>query len=76
MSILERLKEDETWESFLQYKLERNHLSSKEQELWKTFIENGEYREVTEHLTEEDFCFDYPKKILVNKSGNRKKRTV
>ena len=76
MSILERLKEDETWESFLQYKLERNHLSSKEQELWKTFIENREYREVTEHLTEEDFCFDYPKKILVNKSGNRKKRTV
>lgn len=76
MSILEELKEAEVWEAFLQYKLERNHLSPKEQQAWSAFIENREYRELTEQLAEGKFCFDYPQKICVNKSGNRKKRIV
>ena len=76
MSILEELREDSVWEAFLHYKVEKNHLSPKEQEAWTAFIENREYREVTQHLTEEGFCFDYPKKVCVNKSGTRKKRVV
>lgn len=76
MSILEELNEDAVWDSFLQYKLEKNHLSAREQEKWAVFIGERKYRRITEHLTEPEFTFDYPVKICVNKSGTRKKRTV
>ena len=76
MSILVKLNSDEVWEEFLQYKLERKHLSTKEQDAWTDFVRKKEYREVTQHLTEADYCFDYPVKMCVNKSGTRKKRTV
>ena len=76
ISILEKLKNHAVWEEFLQYKVERNHLSPKEQEAWTIFIENRMYEAVTDRLTEKNFCFDYPSKICVNKSGTRKKRIV
>ena len=76
MSILEELNKDEIWDSFLQYKLDKNHLSAKEQEEWSVFIGGRKYRDITEHLMEPGFTFDYPTKICVNKSGSRKKRVV
>ena len=76
MSILEELNKDEIWDSFLQYKLDKNHLSAKEQEEWSVFIGGRKYRDLTEHLMEPGFTFDYPTKICVNKSGSRKKRVV
>ena len=76
MSILEELNKDEIWDSFLQYKLDKNHLSTKEQEEWSAFIGGRKYRDLTEHLMEPGFTFDYPTKICVNKSGSRKKRVV
>lgn len=76
MSLLEELKEPAVWDSFLQYKTERNHLSPKEQEAWSRFVESRAYEQVTEHLTEAGYTFDYPTKISVNKSGTRKKRIV
>ena len=71
-----KLNLDEVWEDFLQYKLERKHLSNKEQEIWTNFIRNKEYREVTQLLISEGYCFDYPTKMSVNKSGTGKKRIV
>ncbi len=76
MSILDELKEDAVWEEFLLYKTERRHLSDKEKNAWTDFINNREYREITECLTEDGFCFDYPVKLSVNKSGTGKKRIV
>ncbi|MBQ9140509.1 MAG: group II intron reverse transcriptase domain-containing protein [Lachnospiraceae bacterium] len=76
MSILEELKEPAVWEAFLQYKIERKHLSPKEVEIWQGFIEERAYEPVTEHLMEAGYMFDYPTKICVNKSGTRKKRVV
>ncbi len=76
MSILEELKEQAVWEHFLQYKIERKHLSPKEQETWKCFVETKAYETVTAHLNKEGYVFDYPTKICVNKSGTRKKRIV
>ncbi|MBE5883615.1 MAG: hypothetical protein E7291_04250 [Lachnospiraceae bacterium] len=76
MSILEELNAPAVWEEFLRYKLDKNHLSSKEQEEWTAFIDNGDYRKVTEHLMEEDFTFSYPTKVCVNKSATHKKRIV
>lgn len=76
MSILEELKDSAVWEAFLQYKIQRNHLSPKEQEVWTEYVEKRAYEAVTEHLTQEGYVFDYPAKISVNKSGTRKKRIV
>lgn len=76
MSILEELKKDAVWEEFLQYKIERRHLSEKEKEYWTDFIDGEKYREITKHLGEDGYAFDYPVKMSVNKSGTGKKRIV
>lgn len=76
MSILEELNDDSVWEAFLQYKLDKRHLSEKEQKKWQSFIAQKQYCEVTAHLMKPDFSFDYPEKISINKSGTGKKRIV
>ena len=76
MSILEELNDDSVWEAFLQYKLDKRHLSEKEQKKWQAFVEKKQYRDVTALLMKPDFTFDYPQKISINKSGTGKKRIV
>ena len=76
MSILEELNDDSVWESFLQYKLDKRHLSEKEQSKWQQFIKEQQYRSITAQLTTPGFTFDYPEKISINKSGTGKKRIV
>lgn len=76
MSILEELRDHAVWEAFLQYKVDKGHLSEKEQKAWTAFVENREYEEITNHFGEPGYCFDYPTKVCVNKSGTRKKRIV
>lgn len=76
MSILEELNDDSVWKSFLQYKLDKRHLSEKEQAKWQQFIEEKQYRGITARLTEPGFTFDYPEKISINKTGTGKKRIV
>ncbi len=75
-SILSLLDKKEIWEKFLQYKIERKHLSAKELEFWEEFVQKEAYRPVTSQLTQSSYSFDYPVKISVNKSGTRKKRVV
>lgn len=48
----------------------------KKDALWEAFIEEKQYHEIVGRLTEEGVSFDYPEKILVNKSGTGKKRIV
>lgn len=76
MSILEELDDDAVWNAFLQYKLDKNHLSAKEAADWHTFIETRAYRPVTSHLMEPGFTFAPPVRISINKSGTSKKRIV
>ncbi len=76
MSMLDELRDDAVWRAFLQYKIEKRHLSSKEQETLTAFVERKEYLEVTDRLAKEGYCFEPPVKILVNKSGTNKKRVV
>lgn len=76
MSILEELNTDGVWDMFLQYKLEKRHLSPKEEKEWRTFIKEKRYRTVTGQLMQEDFAFAYPEKISINKKGTGKKRVV
>lgn len=76
MNILDEIKEDCLWDEFLEYKKERRHLSAKELKWWTDFVQNREYREITDRLAEGNYHFDYPDKICVNKSGTGKKRIV
>ncbi len=76
MSMLYELRDRAVWEAFLQSKIERQHLSEKEQEAWAAFISEERYRIVTDKLTEPDYVFAPPVKIGVNKSGTNKKRIV
>ena len=76
MSMLYELRDRSVWEAFLQSKIERKHLSEKEQEVWKEFIAGERYRVVTDRITDSDYVFNPPVKISVNKSGTSKKRIV
>jgi len=76
MSLLTKLNDDSVWNDFLEHKISKKHLSEKECLQWTDFIENRRYCSFTEHLAEEDFHFDYPRKIAVNKSNTGKKRIV
>lgn len=76
VSILEELQNDASWDAFLKYKTERDHFSIKERKAWEQFIEEKAYQGIVARLRENDFTFDYPTKILVNKSGTGKKRIV
>ncbi|MBQ8526903.1 MAG: group II intron reverse transcriptase domain-containing protein [Lachnospiraceae bacterium] len=76
MSMLYELQDKKVWEAFLQSKIERQHLSEKEQEAWAAFISGERYRTVTDFLAEPDYVFQPPAKIAVNKSGTNKKRIV
>lgn len=76
MSMLHELQNRAVWEAFLQSKIERQHLSEKQQEVWAEFISGEKYRVVTDKITEPDYVFAPPMKISVNKSGTNKKRIV
>ncbi len=76
MSILEELNDDAIWDSFLQYKISNRHLSPKKEKELQAFIAEKKYKDITKHLSEKAFSFDYPEKICVNKSGSGKKRIV
>ena len=76
MSILNELGDASKWQAFLAYKVEKSHLTRKEEAFFRAFIEEEAYRPVTDHILEEDFCFSVPQKKLLNKHGNGKKRTV
>lgn len=76
MSLLTDLNNDEIWDAFLQHKISKKHLSEKETAYWNEFITGRCYHSITSHITEDDFCFDYPRKITVNKSNTDKKRIV
>ncbi len=68
------LSENE-WNAFYEYKVSGGHLSFKEEEELKSFIENKKYLSVAAHLNNGGF-FSLPKAIKVNKSSASKKRTV
>ena len=76
MSILEELDDIKKWQAFLAYKIEKSHLTKKEEAFLKDFIEKADYTSVTDSILDKDFCFSIPNKKLLNKHGNGKKRVV
>lgn len=76
MELCEQLFLQEKWQEFLQYKLEKQHLSGREQEGLTKYIEERVYLSVLEEMEQAEADLPIPVKKEVNKSGVAKKRVV
>lgn len=76
MELWEQLSLHEKWQEFLQYKLEKQHLSDSEQEELTKYIEEKVYCLVLEKIEQAENDLPLPVKKEVNKSGVAKKRVV
>ncbi len=75
-TIFEEASDAQSWQDFLDYKLEKQHLSSYEEKDFRTFIEAKEYSSLCDRWKIDDFPYSLPVKKAVNKSGTHKKRIV
>ena len=76
MSIIDRLSDEASWREFREYKSRKSLMSNKEIEALDRFIDEKGYLRVTGRITPDECGFSYPKKMVINKRGTRKKRTV
>lgn len=76
MNFSNRINNDELWNEFLEYKINSSHLPDKIIENYKDFVQNKEYKKVTECISKGTYKFTIPKKVLIGKMGKSKKRTV
>lgn len=75
-TVLEAASEVENWQSFLEYKKNRQHLSEQEIREMQAFIDNRRYLEMCRAWERGMFPSDFPVKQIVNKEGTKKKRIV
>lgn len=76
MNILDSLYEERTWQGFLQYKIEKQHLSGKEQKQLEDYIHEKTYYPLLKEMEQEKYEFPIPMKKEINKGGTSKKRVV
>ncbi len=76
MTIREQLFLPEYWQEFLNYKIEKQHLSAREQKELEEYISAEKYLQVLSYISEEGSDLPLPLKKEVNKSGVSKKRVV
>ena len=74
-SLLDNIIDKNTWQNFLKYKIEKGHLSKKEEEFLSDFINNEKYHNLAQNIFNGDE-FALPEKIFLNKIGSNKKRIV
>jgi len=77
-SLIYQLSDSQKWIEFYNYKKESGHFSKSEEKQFLEFVENKEYLKLTTQLQEngQNFPFDFPDKILINKMATGKKRVV
>lgn len=75
MSLIDIIDDPQIWREFYHFKLEKQHLSKKEEQKLFAFIENREYTAAVDRIRE-GRGFSYPKKCLISKHASQKKRTV
>lgn len=75
MDTLDRLKTENFWVEFLDYKTQGEHLSAYEETDLRAFIENREYFPIIARI-EENKKFPMPKLTELNKKNSNKKRKV
>ena len=71
-SILYRLNSQSVWREYLEYKLEKGHLSKKDQEALAEFIELKKYEDTVTRILDGE-PLSTPNKKLVNKIGGSKR---
>lgn len=76
MSLLDALGKEEVWWEFCEYKKEKAHLSVKDENALFSFIREKKYLPMAQELADGEYNFGYPRKILINKMGKKKKRVV
>lgn len=76
VKIMERISVPESWQEFLQYKKERQHLSKTEQREMEEYIEKQKYKELLDEIRQPDYIPPLPLKKEINKGGTSKKRIV
>lgn len=75
-TILEEAFQEEAWSSFLTYKLDKHHLSPREEAEIRDFIKRKAYLSLCDAWKNGTFPASLPIKRIVNKEGTRKKRVV
>ncbi len=75
-TILQTADSKQAWLDFLEYKLDKQHLSYREEKELREFIEAEEYLRLCDLWKQEQYPQGYPQKRTVNKQGTRKKRVV
>lgn len=76
MEILDKMEDQRMWKEFLQYKIEKSHLSTSERKELEDFIEKEAYIPLLEAVKSAEFCPPVPIKKEINKEGVSKKRVV
>ena len=76
MNILEQITLPEVWQDFLQYKIEKQHLTKQEKEQFADYIEGKKYLSILEDIKKDEYCPPVPEKKELNKGGVAKKRVV
>jgi len=76
MTIQEQLSCPEYWQEFLNYKIEKQHLSTREQKELEEYIAEKRYLPILACISECGSALPLPFKKEVNKSGVSKKRVV
>lgn len=74
--ILERLGQAETWQQFLDDRLQNHYLGKKEKELLTAFVQEHRYLPLAQKLVAGNYCFPAPLRRTINKSGTAKKRVI
>lgn len=76
MEILETLSDRKTWDAFIQYKTERQHLSPKEKEMLDQYLGADSFWAMVKELQQPDRSIPVPVKHYINKDGVKRKRVV
>ena len=75
MTLINLLDDKKTWEDFLAYKLEKGHLTRRDETALATLIASKAYLPVAQRIRQ-GIALPPPQKILINKIGVAKKRVV
>lgn len=73
---LDNLLDDNKWNEFLNYKIEKDFISKKEKQEFEDFISNKKYVPICAQIANGTFVFSTPKKHLISKGRSGKKRVV
>ena len=76
MEILEQISFVDTWQEFLLYKIEKQHLSVSEQRMLEEYMEQEKYIPLLAAIKKQDYVLPIPMKKEINKEGVSKKRVV